>query len=195
MRLLLLCLAASSLTLPVFAGDEVIKFPSPDGKFALRLAPGADGMTDASIIDAKSHAVLVDTLESVPSNHLRSAVLVWSADSRRAAYGYEPMRDSRTQVFFWDGAKFNEVPLLDLPEPHFKKPKLAITHSKLGSDIITPVRWLKSGALVVSRDWDFLLTFSDGSDGEQSATLTITVEFDAQQHPKVQNVSQKTTLK
>jgi hypothetical protein len=47
----------------------------------------------------------------------------------------------------------------------------------------------------VSRDWDFLLTYSDGSDGEQSATLTITVAFDAQQHPKVQKVEQKTTSK
>src|SRR5215469_18699644 len=62
MKLLRFCVVGLLPICGVFADEDVIKSQSPDGKFALRLA-SAFGGSAAAIIDAKSHAVVLDKNE------------------------------------------------------------------------------------------------------------------------------------
>jgi hypothetical protein len=186
-----ICLCSS------LAADQVIKCPSPDGRFALRITRGDDGAAAAAadIIEKKSGAVVMDRLESFaasdidPANrHIANANLVWSADSRRVAYVYDTNRGADTQVFVLNGEKFEQVLLPDF----FKHLKLR----KLGSkddyekvyETLTPVRWLKSGALVLS-DSVARVTTND----EDDATFIITIAFDAQNHASVKKVRKTKT--
>src|SRR5437773_6252235 len=71
---------------------EEIKFPSPDGRFALRITQPKDDEYHPTVelIEKDSGKVMV-TLHSASDTELFDAsesVLVWSADSKRVAYGF-----------------------------------------------------------------------------------------------------------
>ena len=72
------------------AAEEEIKYPSPDGRFALRITRSKDDEYHPTVelIEKHSGTVLV-TLHSGQENtdlfDASEAVLVWSADSKRVA--------------------------------------------------------------------------------------------------------------
>ena len=77
---------------PVLAAEE-IKYPSPDGRFALRITQPKDDEYHPTVelIEKDSGKVIV-TLHSASDTELfdpSGSVLVWSADSKRVAYGFQ----------------------------------------------------------------------------------------------------------
>jgi hypothetical protein len=188
-RYLLLGLLVLQLVGATLAEDEIVKSPSPDGKYALRLVKDSDGNASATIIDVKSKAVVVDELDEVPHGHLKSAELVWSADSKRVAFRRYSMRYDPVSVYIWDGTKFAEVELPDLPMPEPKKPKPSkaeVDHQRLEFDAAMPQRWLKSGSLELTHAVSFVLLYEDGTGENLESTLLITIGFDDKHHATVQ---------
>ena len=185
--LLALCWAAVAL------GDDSssVKFPSPDGRFALRITePNENESADLKIelIEKASGKVMFD-LGTAYRNHLSETVLVWSADSKWAAYGTRDNKHGETSVYFWDGSAFQEVPLPDdMPEPHVKFRKSGSGHVKNYGEAVKPLRWLKSGGLELSSD-SMLLR----DDGTYTGIVVITLAFDAQHHASVQKVGKTKT--
>jgi hypothetical protein len=77
------------------AAEEAIKYPSPGGRFALRITQSKDDEYHPTVelIEKQSGKVML-TLHSASDTELfdpSESVLVWSADSKRVAYGF---RDS-----------------------------------------------------------------------------------------------------
>src|SRR5438034_6700590 len=125
--------------------EDEIKFPSPDGAFALRIADAGDsGERKVELIEKASGKVMVDL--GVP---WRSQVLVWSPDSKWVAYGNRGDKAGEVSVYFWNGSTFEEVPLPDeLPSPDIKfRKEHKSGHVKNYGGAVTPLRWLKSGEL------------------------------------------------
>lgn len=120
---------------------EEIKYSSPDGRFAL-------GISEDLKIDLieTSGKILVDLgkLYVEPETSLREeTILVWSADSKWAAYGTRGpgYRSGDTTVYYWNGVAFEEVRLpANLPEP-----KIDTGEVKLKGYAVQPLRWLKPG--------------------------------------------------
>jgi hypothetical protein len=163
-----------------------IKFPSPDGRFALRItAPqeGADRKVD--LIEKDSGKVMVDL-----GTAYRSQVLVWSADSKWAAYGNRGDKWGEASVYFWNGSTFEEVPLPDMPGPEIKFRKGASGGVKNYGGAVMPLRWLKSGGLELSSDL-MMLSRDDGA--TYTGVVLITLAFDAQHHATVKKVGKTKT--
>jgi hypothetical protein len=190
MKLLRFCVISLWPICGVLADEDVIKSQSPDGKFALQLASAVGGSA-ASIIDIRSHAVVVGEDDLKVSTELPSSggetKLVWSADSKRVAYCYtEHNRNNsgtNVQVFIWNGSKFEEVDLPELPKPKMKTSTDAAATQHF--EKLVPLHWLKSGTLVLSYDVDI------GS--EQPWTRIVTIGFDAKGNATVQKVEQKSS--
>jgi hypothetical protein len=181
---------------------EEIKYPSPNGRFALRITQPKDDEYHPTVelIERNSGKVMV-TLHSASDTELFDAsesVLVWSADSKSVAYGF---RDSPpgvkvvsrgTLVCFWNGSGFEKVFLPEnLPAPKIKFPK------GKGEDVepygggVTPLKWLKSGELELSSE-DMVLLRDNGK--SYTGVLQFTISFDAQHHASVKKVG-KTKIK
>jgi hypothetical protein len=151
LSLVALCWATFDL-----AEDRVsVKYPSPDGRFAMRISePTEAGSTDLKIelIEKTSGEVMVDLGTACPS-HVSDTVLVWSTDSKRVAYATRGDREGETSVYFWNGSAFDQIPLPDnLPAPDIKLRKGASGGVKNYGGAVKPLRWLKSGALELSSD-------------------------------------------
>ena len=133
-----------------------IKFSSPDGRFALRIAAPKDENSNerkVDLIEKATGKVMLDLLTTSES-HLPDTVLVWSADSKRAAYATRDNREGETNVYFWNGSEFKEVPLPEtLPNPKIKFGKTAEGGGvKNYGGGTKPLRWLKSGDLELATD-------------------------------------------
>src|SRR5690348_8398450 len=76
------------------AGEE-IKYPSPDGRFGLRAEQREGGATNVSLIQTASGQVMVD-----PGISLHGETLVWSPDSRLAAYRDSGFGSGELKVYF-----------------------------------------------------------------------------------------------
>jgi len=180
--LLALCWASAGLA----EDNSSIKFPSPDGRFALRIT--AD--LKINLIEKASGKVMIDLGTAYPA-HLSDTVLVWSADSKWAAYGTRDDREGDTSIYFWNGSAFEEVPLPgDLPGPTIKFRKGASDGVKNYGGAVKPVRWLKSGGLELSSD-EMMLSREDGR--TYTGVVLITLAFDAQHHASVQKVGKTKT--
>jgi hypothetical protein len=183
--LLALCWTAASLA-EAGASD---KFPSPDGRFALRIS--ADLKVD--LIEQASGKVMVDlgTVYSRYLSHPEETVLVWSADSKWAAYGTRGDRDGDTSIYFWNGSAFDEISLPDdLPGPEIKFRKGASGGVKNYGGAVKPLRWLKSKELEPSSDV-MMLSRVDGH--SYTGVVVITLAFDAQHHASVRKVGKTKT--
>jgi hypothetical protein len=166
-----------------------IKFPSPDGRFALRVS-AAENEFEAKIelVEKSSGKAMLD-FESIQRKRLPDTVLLWSPDSKWVAYGTRNDRQGETNVYFWNGSAFEEVPLPDpLPGPEIKYRKGGSDRVKNYGGATKPLKWLKSGALVLSSD---LMMLRD--DLSYTGTVEITIAFDAQHHASVQKVSKTKT--
>ncbi len=111
------------------AAEEEIKYPSPDGRFALRITQSKDDEYHpmVELIEKDSGNVMVALARwlrtpicSMPSE----CVLVWSPDSKRVAYGFRAnppgarVEERRALVCFWNGSGFDKVFLPEnLPSP------------------------------------------------------------------------------
>jgi hypothetical protein len=188
------CLCAS---LPA----EEIKYLSPDGRFALRITQPKDDKYHPTVelIEKDSGKVMV-TLHSASDTELfdpSDSVLVWSADSKRVAYGFRDSLPSArvlslaTLVCFWNGSGFDKVFLPeDLPAPEIKFPKGKEGNVKPYGGGVTPLRWLKSGELELSSE-DMMLSRDDGK--SYTGVVRFTLAFDSQHHASVKKVGKTKT--
>jgi hypothetical protein len=162
------------------AAEAEIKYPSPDGRMALRI-------TDASVelIQKASGEVMVDL--GIAS---RSQILVWSPDSKWVAYGSRGDKEGEVSVYFWNGSTFQEVPLPDdlpFPDIKFRKDIGSIRHYGAW---LTPLRWLKPGELELSNE---VLMLDRDSGADYTGLLQFTLAFDAQHHASVKKVGKTKT--
>jgi hypothetical protein len=166
---------------PALAEEEV-KYPSPDGRFALRTAD-----TEVQLIENDSGRVIVDL-----GTPWREQVLVWSADSKWAAYGNRGDKAGEVSVYFWNGSTFEEASLPeDLPSPDIKfRKEHKSGHTKNYGGAVTPLRWLKSGELELSSD--SMMLHSD-SGATYTGELRFTLSFDAHHHASVKKVRKTKT--
>ncbi len=170
------------------AAEEEIKYPSPDGRFALRITNGEGfGEGKGELIEKATSKVIVGL--GVP---WRTQVLVWSPDSKRVAYANRGDKWGEVKVYFWNGTTFEEASLPeDLPSPDIKLPKDCGAVKNYGG-AATPVRWLKSGNLELSND---LMMLCRESGATCTAEVRFTLAFDAQHHASVKKVGKtKTTV-
>lgn len=183
--LVALCWTAANLA-EASASD---KFLSPDGRFALRV----DADLKVELIEQTSGKVMVD-LGSVYSRYLshpEETVLVWSADSKWAAYATRGDREGDTSVYFWNGSAFDKISLPDdLPGPAIKFRKGASGGVKNYGGAVKPLRWLKSGGLELSSD---VMMLSRGDGATYTGVVVITLAFDAQHHASVRKVGKTKT--
>jgi hypothetical protein len=180
---------------------EEIKYPSPDGRFALRITQSRDNEYHPTVelIEKSSGKVMV-TLHSGSDDELLDAsesVLIWSADSKSVAYGFRASAPGArilslgALVCFWNGSGFDKVFLPEnLPDPDIKFPKGKENNVKPYGGGVKPLKWLKSGELEMSSE-DMMLSRDDGK--SYTGVVRFTVSFDAQHHPSVKKVGKTKT--
>jgi hypothetical protein len=187
-RTFIILLAFCWAAVGVAENSSSIKFPSPDGRFALRISEDLK----VDLIEKASGKVMVDLGEIYRryESHPEETVLVWSADSKWAAYGTRGEREGDTTVYFWNGSVFEDIPLPDdLPGPEIKFRKRSGAVKNYGG-AVKPLRWLKSGELELSSDL-MMLSRDDGA--TYTGVVVITVGFDAQHHASVKKVGKTKT--
>ena len=166
-------------------GREEIKFPSPDGKFALRLfADDANGRAETRIVRLRDHALVVDLDHSGPP-YIWEKKLVWSPDSQRVAYFAPDRRGSTTTVYFRKGDSFEQIELPDLPSPKFAKKTPEACQIVWHLD--QPARWLKSGSLLIYSQIE--------DECENEAAAEITVAFGRSNEPSVLKIAKTAVRK
>jgi len=172
---------------------STIKFLSPDRRFALRITEPAQADTverKVELIEKNSGKVMVD-LGVAYRAHLADTVLVWSGDSKWAAYGTREDQQGEASIYFWNGSAFEEVPLPDnLPDPNIKFGKGAGDDVKNYGGAVKPLRWLKSGKLELSNDL-MMLSRADGR--SYTGVVRFTIAFDAQHHASVHTLGKTKT--
>jgi hypothetical protein len=193
------CCVASPWT--SLSAEEEIKYPSPDGRFALRITQTKDNEDQPTVelIEKDSGKVML-TLHGGSDTEVFDAsesVLVWSPDSKRVAYGFRAnppgarVEERSALVCFWNGSGFDKVFLPeDLPVPDIKFPKGQGGNVKPYGGGVTPLRWLKSGDLELSSE-DMMLSRDDGK--SYTGVLQFTISFDAQHHASVKKVGKTKT--
>lgn len=195
-----LCRAFAILLLVVCAANfsaaadaPIVKCPSPDKRFALRLTPpkGGDSVDyQVELIEQASGEFLRDLGTAYP-RHLQETVLVWSAKSNWVAYATRGDKQGDISVYFWNGAIFEEVRLpSDLPHPAMQYRNGAGADLKNYGGAITPLRWLRSGDLELSSD---LMMLSRVDNHAYNGTVKFTVRFDKQHHATVHSVGKTKT--
>ena len=203
MRLILLILVSLRLVIALLLAEEATNFPSPDGRFALSVGAYETGHRDAAtqewkidgetkpaaIIEQASHKVLLQLQSPLRPEEDK---ILWSADSKWLAFNHRGNKQTGLSVYFWNGESFEPVKLPELPEPELKfKPYKKAGHPfgrelHFDEDTITPLRWLKSGALVVSREYG--MTDNTAVSMSYSRVYIITIGFDAKHVGSVENV-------
>jgi hypothetical protein len=186
-RAFLTLLLVGWTTIGLAQQNSSIKFPSPDGRFALRISE--DLKVD---LIKTSGQILVDlgTLYVAPGNSSHEQpLLVWSADSKWAAYGTRGQVSGQTTVYFWNGVAFEEVRLpANLPEPKIEPRKGSGGLENFGY-AVSPLRWLKPGELELSSE----LTMHGRDDGAlYTGVVVITVELTAP-HASVKKIGKTKT--
>jgi hypothetical protein len=181
--------------------EEDIKYPSPDGRFALRITQSKDDEYHPTVdlIERDSGKAIVN-LHDDPNSDLfdpSESVLVWSADSKRVAYGFRAnppgarLVELGTLVCFWNGSGFDKVFLPEnLPQPDIKFPKGKRRERETLGGGVRPLRWLKSGDLEMSNE-DMMLSRDDGK--SYTRVLQFTISFDAQHHASVKKIEKTKT--
>jgi hypothetical protein len=136
-----LLMAALFIAIAVEAGDNEIKFKSPDGQFALQITSSLTSIVKLPGGD------FVTKVDDVGRPFLAGKKLVWSADSHRVAYYGPDRRGGSVSVYVRKDGSFEFVDLPDLPEPEFS-PKHSDDCEIVGR-IEHPVRWLSPRELMI----------------------------------------------
>jgi hypothetical protein len=166
--------------------DSALKFASPDKRFALRIAPAAEGeYPKAQLIEKASGKMIVELGEAY-----RRQVLVWSNDSKWFAYCNRGEKSGDLSVYFWNGTGFDNIDLPeDLPSADPKVPDSAGGVKNYGG-AVEPLRWSKPGELQLLSD-SMLLGRDDGH--SYTGEVRFTLSFDAQHHASIKNVGKTKT--
>jgi hypothetical protein len=173
---ILACAISCSFSI-LAANKEMIKDESPDGKLALRVGLQDDtGYSKVEIVDLSSNHPVVG-LGALGHPNEQDAKLVWSADSQRVAFFEPTKRGGVTKVYFRNGNSFEEIQLPTLPEPKTPKKVPPDAYDKTITALHEPVRWLKSGALVIYSEVE--------GDYSDRGALEITIGFDQTHTPSV----------
>jgi hypothetical protein len=164
---------------------EVVKDKSPDGKFALRITKEDQGW-GAAIINLKDKEDVVG-LEIYQKSYTEKGHLVWSKDSQRVAYFEPDRRGGSTTVYFRKGSEFEEVslPYGDFPACE-DNPAEKNSGDKYVKDVEAtsrPVKWLRSGELVLSVHCERLME----SGATRGSGQTITIAFDSDHKASVKS--------
>jgi hypothetical protein len=156
---------------------------SPNGRFGLLLKRDEDSSESAmSLIEVRSRKELI----SLDCEREESgARLLWSPDSKRVAFYCPNKRGGHTTVYFLSGSRFTEVPLPDWGPEQFLKPNEKFAHQS--NDDRSPVRWEKSGSLVLKFDWEYEVEKNDQYTRTVKGSATVTVRFDAKNQASVQS--------
>jgi hypothetical protein len=171
---------------PVLAAEE-IKFASPDGRFALRIRQ--DLKVDLIETSGRIMVDLGKLYVDPDTSYQEQPLLVWSADSKWAAYGTRNQVSGQTTVYFWNGMAFEEVRLpANLPEPRIQ-PRKGTSGVKLKEYAVEPLRWLRPGELELSSE---LMGISRHDGTDYTAKIVITVELTAP-HASVKKVGKTET--
>ena len=120
LRAFVILLLACWARLGLAEDASAIKFPSPDGRFALRVVD-----LKVDLIETPSGKAMVDLgtlwINRDDESDREEPVLVWSGDSKWVAYGTRTSASGSTTVYFWDGSAFKKLALpAKLPEPKIK---------------------------------------------------------------------------
>lgn len=164
---------------------EAVKFPSPDRKFALLI----DKQGKPAIIEQQSRKPVL-ALDAVREDEDR---MIWSADSKWFAFSHRGNKETDLNVYYWNGDSFQKATLPDLPEPAIQerpnKKSLSEQIHHFDFERTEPLRWLKSGVLVVSHSLGF--TNNTLQSISYSREYTITISFDAKHIGHIKNVTKQ----
>jgi hypothetical protein len=155
-----------------FSRRELVDWPSPDGRFAIRKVfsdPEDDRpskVTRAELIEKATGKVLLDlTGDDIGIGRRREGSVLWAPDSKRFAYLSEnlqvgqgnlfstpplPTTYKQTTVYQDLGEGFSKVELSP-SEPPDKKDDPELKDAKTGHEFIEPVRWDGANVLVLQR--------------------------------------------
>jgi hypothetical protein len=184
---------------------ELLRFPSPDGRFALFMGWGEERHYDASstygwvvdkkmepaaIIECVSQKILFALKEPGRPEEDRA---LWSADSKFVAYSHRG--DDLTQLRVFSLGADDAVREVNLPyfgEVELEmKPRPRGVHRNarehLIRDAVLPVRWIDSRTLVVSQE----LSMSDAQDLIYTRQYLIALAFDAEQKATITKVTKQ----
>ena len=194
LRVFVALLLAGWTSVGLAEDTSAVKFPSPDGRFALRIA---DSKVD--LIETTTGKVMVDlgTLwinRDDPSDR-EKPVLVWSGDSKWVAYG-TVVRASMltmagsTTVYFWDGSALKELALpANMPQPKIKLRK-GDSGIKLKGYAEEPLKWINPGELQMSSK---LTGIGRDVGYNYTGSIVITVAFDSRHRASVKKVTSTKT--
>jgi hypothetical protein len=178
-----------SFAIAAFSEQPLVKFSSPDGRFALRISATEDeSEMQADLIERESGKSLVD-LGTAQRNLLSQTVLLWSADSKWAAYATRNNRFGETTVYFWSGTSFEKIELpvsTDFPwfAPwDFSHP---CDREKMYEDVVQPQKWVNPGLLQLS--WKAEETCDELTG---TAEVLFTMSFDSHHRASIQKVIRK----
>ena len=159
-------------TAKVLFPSEIVAWPSPDGRFAIRKVFSdpfdlrAGKITRAELIEKKTGNVLLDmTADDIGTGADREGKIVWSPDSKRFASLSSRMNlDQRnlfseprqvphrkqTAVYQLAGDSWSrvEMPLDKVPG---RERDTELERAMLGHDYIEPIRWQKRNVLLLER--------------------------------------------
>ncbi len=195
-----LLLTAGVFASSLLAAEEEIKYPSPDGRFALRITQSKDEEYHPTVelIEKHSGTVLVTLHSGQDDTDLfdaSEAVLVWSADSKRVAYGFRAnppgarVVERGVLVCFWNGSGFDKVLLPEnLPVPEIKFPDGKGDYEKPYGGGVKPLRWLKSGDLEISSEDEVMLRGKT-----YTGVQRFTISFDGQHQASAKKVGKTKT--
>ena len=168
---------------PSLQAKDIIMDKSPDGNFALRiqLPKEAGDQPKVGMINLPTEeAVLeLDCHRCYEGN--AKPKLLWFSDSQRVAYYTPHDHGGYTQVYFRRGSSFEEVQLPSIP--NLKFPRQGPPDEQTITSISEPIRWLKSGALVLHQEQEKLVA--------GSAAQKVTIGFDKHGHGSVLKVKAK----
>ena len=164
---------------------SAVRFASPDGRFALRVAD-----LKVDLIETTTGKVIVDLgtlwINRDDESDREHPVLVWSGDSKWVAYGTRTFASGSTTVYFWDGSAFKELALpAKLPEPKIKARK-GNGGVKLKGYAVEPLKWINPGELELSSK-----LMGEGRDigFHYTGSIVITVTFDARHRASVKKIT------
>jgi len=204
MRAILFGLVSIRLAIALLLAGERINFPSPDGRFAFSVGSyetgHRDNATQAWVIDTETKpAAIIDQVSRKVLLQLESPLrpeedkVLWSADSKWLVFSHRGNKQTDLRVYFWNGESFEQVKLPELPEPElkFKPNKKPLTEQVVhfDEDAVTPLRWDKSGALVVSRQ--FGMTDNTVESITYSRVYIITIRFNSRHVGSVESVTKQ----
>jgi hypothetical protein len=170
MKAILCALYFGVFTCGALAGD-LLKYQSPDGKFAMLLTEADDQGVSIKLIEAGSRKVLLD-LADTGHPYSEHSKLLWSPDSTRFAFFEDNRRGGSTIVYQRSGQAFEEASLPETSDCKNKK--------NVGKEFgvgVEPKQWINATTLVLlaTQEWDD----ADDPDKTHECKQTIRIVFDS----------------